>query len=386
MEKKFIATQVLLLLSHGAFSAQALPPKIPVTCENYQEANLENPEGYFTVPGGEVDCTVEANIAISYTTQVERINLEQYQQQEQEQEQHDYRRYSLEPKPIDEISQLDSLLASFIKYEPFRSFEPSQTLLHALPPKLPNMSYEETLAEIEGSSCLGDKNKWFFNTITNFRNWSYVEQDAFSRKIWFITDCDNQPAKLYIQNGDGIASAKSYTLPVIDHEFAYTPEYDNIAKVEYGLKDINPDGKTFSMERIDHVNYAYVTQGQHDYDIVTSQLTVNVFKNNKVYAIPQQRMISTDDNAFSRLSANGEHVVIASNYALKLYEYRKETDKFVLVGQYKYDQENYINESSLQLSDDGLQAFIKTRYYLSTDYDETYYKIKFIPIDTTKAS
>ena len=378
MKKKLIVVQVFLLLSHGAFAQGQRPSKIPVTCQNYKEANIENPaNSYFVVNGHEVDCSIESDVDISYTAKIERISLIQFQEQEPDRSYLEY--YPVRPDHLDEISQLESLLSSFIKQDDLLPHDNRLMLRAALPPKLPNMSYEEMIAEIEGASCLSDKNKWPApGIITNFRNWSYVEHDAFSKKIWFITDCKNQPAKLYIKTGDAVST---YTLPVIDHEFAYTSEYDSIAKVEYGLKDINPDGETFSIERIDHVNYAYVTQDIIPYDIVVSQLTVDIFKNNKVYTIPQQRMISTDDNAFSRLSADGHRVVIASNYALKLYEYQEAKDKFVLVGRYKYDQENYINEASLQVSNDGLEAFIKSRYYLGTDYEETYHKITFSPVE-----
>lgn len=379
MKPTWFAWPLLSCMAYPVFAsvpASTLPP-IAVTCDNYQTANLNQPsEQSYTVADVEIDCSEVSAQRPQYRAQRTPIFEATYQNVVATIDKLGNTRQPV--TYLDEIPHLEQVLTTFIKRSPWRGYPRRFLLRHALPPKLPNHDAAATLVALEGEACWPDKNKIVYAGITHFRDWSYLEQPKLGQKMWLIHDCENKPAQLYIQHGDDTAHHQIYTLPTIEHEFAYTEQVNYVDKVRDGFKDISTDGRTVLMEQIDRVNYAFV----HLDMVVLSQLTVNILRHDQIYSLPQQRLISIDDHAFARLSADGDRVVIASNHTLKLYEYQPEHDQYYWVGQYVYTAQDTMNPYSLMLTNNGLTALISTHDSFCDCTWPTYQQIQFEPMLT----
>lgn len=377
MKPTWFALPMLSCMAYPALASlpvSTLPP-IAVTCDNYQTANLNQPsEQSYTVAGDEIDCSVVSTRSPQYSAQLTPISEAAYQTVGVT---IDKLSYTSKPATyLDEITNLEHVLATFIKRSPWSGYPRRFLLRHALPPKLPNHDAAATLGALEGAACWQDKNKMVYAGITYFRDWSYLELPKLAQKMWLIQACEGKPAQLYVQQGDDAAGHRLYTLPTMAHEFAYTEQVRYVYKIRDGFKDISTDGQTVLMEQIDRVNYHFGDLKM----VVLSQVTLQILRHDQIYSLPQQRLISIDDHAFARLSADGDRVVIATNHTLKLYEYQPEHDQYHWVGQYTHTAPDDINPASLLLPNNGLTALFSTQDIFCKCTWPTYQQIQFEPI------
>lgn len=223
---------------------------------------------------------------------------------------------------------------------------------------LPHLSIEQNLSLSDGQTCLQhERARSFANTgYTHVRKSEYISTADKSVQAWFVSGCQGSNATLFIQDTNNSDEVKSYTLPIIDHSFAtFSGSKPYHVQTFNELKGISDDGKTIMIQLLDDNSDS---SNALNFNVV-SQLATIVYKNDKIYALPLQKLISHNDFPHVRLSADGSKVVVASEYSVKLFEYNNELDQFVLAGLYQHKNTKPLSTYNFQVSHDGLSVYLE---------------------------